>query len=57
VCRKTQGYYRVYVRENFISWNDEEDHKKILALIDKAKHDMKYILDKVRSAPSYSFIG
>jgi hypothetical protein len=51
-CRKAQGYYRVYVRENFVSWNDEEDHDKIQALIDKAEHDMKYILDKVRS-----FIG
>lgn len=47
LCRKTQSYYRVYVRENMITWQDEEDEDRIQALIKKADEDMLFILQKV----------
>ena len=47
LCRQSQGYYRVYVRENFCSWSDEDEPSKIQQLLDKAQHDMEYILNKV----------
>lgn len=47
LCRKTQAYYRVYVRENMITWQDEEDEDRIQALIKKADEDMAFILQKV----------
>jgi hypothetical protein len=46
--RRQQGYYRNYARENFVTWDDEEDEQKIAALMQKGKDDAAYIVRKVR---------
>jgi hypothetical protein len=53
-CRASQSYYRVYIRENFVTWSDEADPDKINALISKAQSDADFILHKVlRFYPSH----
>eukprot|EP00892_Ulva_mutabilis_P009342 jgi/Ulvmu1/6780/UM030_0118.1 len=43
---KAQSYYRVYARENMVTWQDEEDQDRIQALIKKANEDLQFILKK-----------
>lgn len=38
------------MRENIVTWQDEEDEDRIEALIKKADEDMAYILQKVSAA-------
>lgn len=48
-CRRERAYYQVYLRENFVTYNDEPDEDKIAALLEKATHDAEYVLQKVRA--------
>ena len=47
VCRRNQTYYREYLRENFVTWRDEEDPERIEALLRRAGADADYIVNKV----------
>lgn len=48
-CRNKQQYYQKYARENFVTWNDEQDPDRIAALITKGYDDTAYIVKTVRS--------
>lgn len=45
--RRNQEYYRTYLRENFVTWRDEDDLERIKSLVAKAEADSDYVLSKV----------
>ena len=51
-CRKSQNYYKVHIRENYIAHNDETEPSRIAEIVDKAYKDADWIAQKVHTKTS-----
>ena len=49
LCRKSQDYYKVHIRENYIAHNDETEPSRIAEIVDKAYKDADWIAQKVHT--------
>uniref|UniRef100_A0A194AK89 LYR motif-containing protein 9 n=1 Tax=Pinctada fucata TaxID=50426 RepID=A0A194AK89_PINFU len=46
--KDAQGYYRHYIRQGFKSHSDETDPERIKQIIERAKEDVQYIVEKYK---------
>ena len=48
-CRKSQDYYKVHIRENYIAHNNETEPSRIAEIVDKSYKDADWIAQKVHT--------
>ena len=46
-CRKSQSYYRLHIRENFLAHDDEVEPGRLKEIVEKAQKDADWVLQKV----------
>ena len=46
-CSETRSYYKVHIRENYIAHDDETDPQRIAEIVEKAKRDAAWVVEKV----------